>query len=61
MTPILIPWIILAMLGSPDPATVEASLDAEANTICWSTPTEALCFPYSDEGTHLEVTLEEIL
>lgn len=52
-----IPWIVLAMLGQPDPATVQTQVQAANNIICWTTPTQAVCFAYRDEGTHLAVTI----
>lgn len=35
-------------------AKVDAHIDAEQNIICYTHASEMECFPYNDEGTHLE-------
>lgn len=52
-----IPAFILAMLGNPNPAVVRTDIDAPHNVICWSANQRAVCYGYSDEGTHLKVLL----
>jgi hypothetical protein len=52
-----IPLFILAMLGNPEPSAVRTDIDAPHNVICWSANQRAVCYGYSDEGTHLAVRL----
>lgn len=52
-----IPALILSLLGNPDPASVQTTMDVGENVVCWASPERAVCFGYSDEGTHLAVDL----
>lgn len=52
-----IPLFILSMLGNPNPAEIRTDIDAPHNVICWSSNERAVCFGYTDEGTHLAVRL----
>lgn len=43
-----------ANLGQPP--EVDRHIDSEFNVICYTWEAEMECFPYNDEGTHLEFT-----
>jgi len=53
----LIPAFILAMLGNPNPAEVQTTIEPAHNVICWSSMERTVCFGYNDEGTHLSIPL----
>jgi len=57
MAPIIaIPTFVVAMLGG-HPQEIQTSMDVYHNVICWASPAQAVCFRYTDEGTHLAIEL----
>lgn len=55
----LIPAVILLMLGNPNVAEVQTQIYEYENIICWSRPSHAVCFNYTDDGETLRVHLQE--
>lgn len=66
----VVPSFILAFLGATSPGDVQSWLVPQENLICYqtmpsTTATKAtkergVCLPYTDEGTHLIVHLNEM-
>lgn len=61
MSTTLIPLFVLAFLSAP-PERVTSWLVPQENVICYyADNSHGVCLPYRDDGTHLTISLNEVL